>query len=343
MKRHFNCALTIAQEKRLVAGYKRGTSSLELARLFGLKSHVSVLKILGIYGVPRRTYRENLLGTQHARRHQVDQEFFKKIDTEQKAYFLGLLFADGWVRRGEGVGLSSTDRELVEGLKKALQSTHPITEKCEKRMLGAKSQYSIFVCCKALADQLESLGCTPAKSKTLRFPTAVPKRLLHHFIRGLWDGDGCVRATTNGVSVGLCGTRHVVSVVRDWLVQYGLPKAAVRPHSSIYKIEYNGRVSVLLFRCAVYNRATTFLQRKKDKVFMDGQVMREGAAALVLPHHLRGAVTCATRSTALTSCRAGVVASVASTTARSTASASHAVTFRARTSTAKPWPRRPRR
>jgi hypothetical protein len=230
---------------------------------------VSVLDILNVYGEPRRTYHETLLGKQNARRHQVDQDFFLTVDTEQKAYFLGLLCADGWVRKGEGVGLSSTDKELVEGLKKALQATHPITTKSPQKTASRKTHYAIFVCCKALAEQLEALGCTPAKSKTLQFPTSVPIGLTQHFIRGLWDGDGCVRRTSNGVAVELCGTKEVVTAVRDWLVHQGLPKATVRPHSSIFKIAYNGRVSVLLFRCAVYKGATVFLRRKKDKVFSE--------------------------------------------------------------------------
>jgi hypothetical protein len=55
-----------------------------------------------------------------------------------------------------------------------------------------KPQWSVALFSRKIANQLTKLGCIPAKSLTLKFPTEeqVPKNLLRHWLRGMWDGDG---------------------------------------------------------------------------------------------------------------------------------------------------------
>ncbi len=67
-------------------------------------------------------------GNQNARRHQVDQTYFRRIDTPEKAYWLGFLFADGTVTdKALIVGLSVKDRDQLVRLKTVLRANHPIT------------------------------------------------------------------------------------------------------------------------------------------------------------------------------------------------------------------------
>lgn len=72
-------------------------------------------------------------------------------------------------------------------------------------------------------------GCTPAKSLTLEFPSTdiIPEELQSHFMRGYFDGDGCLTqyAERGGQDVTvwtLCGTKHFLDVYCSILVEHGV-------------------------------------------------------------------------------------------------------------------------
>jgi intein/homing endonuclease len=115
-----------------------------------------------------------------------NDDYFETIDTEDKAYFLGLLFADGNVytaRYRVQITLANEDAYILQAFATAIGYTGKMyidREKYSKLILPSK---------KMCAD-LTKLGCTPNKSLTLQFPTEVPNELMHHFIRGYFDGDG---------------------------------------------------------------------------------------------------------------------------------------------------------
>lgn len=73
------------------------------------------------------------------------------------------------------------------------------------RVSGTQHTYRACVSSTALsAWVLDQHGYRGAKSKTLRWPEDLPSACLPHFIRGLWDSDGCIyvqdkaRRTTTG-------------------------------------------------------------------------------------------------------------------------------------------------
>ena len=62
----------------------------------------------------------------------------------------------------------------------------------EKLNNNRQNQYKICVCGTKIHHDLEKHGCVENKSLILQFPTTVPEELMHHFIRGYFDGDGCI-------------------------------------------------------------------------------------------------------------------------------------------------------
>jgi hypothetical protein len=109
-------------------------------------------------------------------------------------------------------------------------------------------------------------GCVPAKSHVVQFPTQIHQRLISHFIRGVFDGDGCARK--DGSRVDICGNHLLLRPIATWLNKYaGMPLATLTRHGSINRITYSGRISVLCFRLAVYKRARDYLERKQVLVF----------------------------------------------------------------------------
>jgi DNA-binding transcriptional regulator WhiA len=119
--------------------------------------------------------------------------YFSEIDNSQKAYWLGVLFADGNVSRKNSktgkIFFSSIDKEWIELFKKEINFTGKITKETHKKY--KKDIYKISITSKIMFEDLVKLGCTPNKTFTLKFPK-LKKELTSHFIRGYFDGDGSV-------------------------------------------------------------------------------------------------------------------------------------------------------
>jgi len=122
----------------------------------------------------------------------VNQDFFKKWSPEM-AYVLGFFTADGNMsphsNGGRYIEFTSCDEELIRKTRSLLDSTHRISSRIRSNSL--KDTYRIQIGSKIIYKDLILLGLTPNKSLTIKFPK-ISKDYLRHFIRGYFDGDGCV-------------------------------------------------------------------------------------------------------------------------------------------------------
>jgi len=120
------------------------------------------------------------------------------------AYILGFLCADGNIIDSENssrtryVQFASKDKEILEKIRKALNSNHPIRIRSSQKKLFPNGKYYTFsktfyfrIGNKKLVSQLEKLGVPARKSKIIKFPK-VPSLYLSHFVRGYFNGDGTV-------------------------------------------------------------------------------------------------------------------------------------------------------
>ncbi|MBI4434667.1 hypothetical protein HY635_02520 [Candidatus Uhrbacteria bacterium] len=126
-----------------------------------------------------------------------DESFFDTW-TPESAYVLGYFAADGCMFRNPRgsyyLDFTSTDRELIILAKRLLQAPQHISAFPPKRR-AKKIRYHLQIGSKRLFKQLRALGFTERKSLTLRWP-AVPSDVLPHFVRGYFDGDGCIGVGT---------------------------------------------------------------------------------------------------------------------------------------------------
>ncbi len=140
--------------------------------------------------------------------YEVNHNFFEKIDTEEKAYLFGLWMADGSVGKNY-ISLTMKDKDIIEKIKITINYTGSIY--IRQPNIGKNLSYTVQVYSKKLCQDLKNKGCIPKKSLVLKFPYEhIPKILLRHFLRGLFDGDGCIYTTKKGYnSVHLTGTREI--------------------------------------------------------------------------------------------------------------------------------------
>jgi hypothetical protein len=117
------------------------------------------------------------------RNYKVDENYFE-IWSHNMAYILGLWFADGCITGNEfRIALHENDKYLLEKISKEIGSEH--------KLVPNNGCFQISICSKKIVQDIIKLGGKYRKSLDVKFPH-VPKKYLPDFIRGLWDGDGCV-------------------------------------------------------------------------------------------------------------------------------------------------------
>jgi hypothetical protein len=130
----------------------------------------------------------------HNRIYNINEHFFDAIDTEEKAYFLGFLYADGYNRPASShvvISLQERDKEILEKLRDLIYNDK--WELAYRITAGNRqNQYQLRFSSKYMSDKLVGWGCYPNKSLTLQFPTFISEELTPHFIRGVFDGDGSI-------------------------------------------------------------------------------------------------------------------------------------------------------
>lgn len=197
----------------------------------------------------------------------VNQNIFQVIDTEEKAYWLGFLYADGSVGSADNrieLTLAQCDQTHLVKFKNFIG----LDNKIAYREKTKAYRYS-FKDGKVKADLIK-LGCVPKKSLILTFPTddQVPSYLLRHFMRGYFDGDGCFCNTDSCFEAGVLGTESfIVGFVA------ALPEA-INKTLSIKSGSRNGTIKkygvysyddVSAFLNFLYQDCTIFLDRKYEK------------------------------------------------------------------------------
>ncbi len=224
-----------------------------------LKDGLSVTLIAQKHDVSRRTIQNRFKKWNiKSSLERFNHSFFEGINTEDKAYWLGFIMADGCVSISQRpkvvISLKRDDANHLFAWHKSIQSHHRFCDKKDGSL--ASSRYS-----KKMCNDLIALGCVPRKSLILQFPT-IQKNFLHHFVRGYFDGDGCaswhnknqptwqLRLTFIGTRDFLQKLQSIVGVTnklfptgKAWAFQIGGNKQAKRVCDWMYKYSsiYLGR------------------------------------------------------------------------------------------------------
>lgn len=206
-------------------------------------------------------------------RYTVDENFFKNIDTEDKAYWFGFILADGCIRNFKGkshlcIGLNEKDEHHLNKFKASLKSNAPIL----KRKDGA---VVLTINCTKLAKDLMSLGCVPRKTyKELSMPPSIPHELRRHVIRGYVDGDGWITNTEyrgyRKQGIGICSLKQNILIeFRSEFEKLGLQakskKITLDKLSNTYELTYYSKVDSYKILSYLYNDSTIYLDRKYQK------------------------------------------------------------------------------
>lgn len=266
------------QKQEMVQRYKDGNCTLtSLAKEYGSFRKI-ITSILLKNNVIIKSQNES------QRLFPLNQEFFDIIDTEEKAYFLGLLYADGYNNEERNLiqlSLSEEDVDILHSFNKSLESSKKLEFlNIKKRNPKWKNAYRLSINSIKISKRLAELGCWQRKSLTLKFPTEdqVPSHLLRHFIRGYFDGDGCICLSTNRAGINKNKQVYTFSVISTKDFCSGL-KNTISKNIDIdcrmYDLGKNYNISTKVIAKSgqlaleilkwLYQDATVYLQRKYNK------------------------------------------------------------------------------
>lgn len=201
-----------------------------------------------------------------------DNTVFDSINTEEKAYWLGFLFADGCVRSNTNsveLDLKGSDIQHLRKYNAFLKNKKAVVTDLASCQGKVFPRCRVIVTDKHFHDTLVSLGCVPNKSLILKFPDLSifkSEDLVRHFIRGYVDGDGCITHSHNHkLVIEIIGTKDFLSKIMELY-----PTLFVSIRNSKQWTEYtyytkNGGRKAVEFGSILYDNSTIYLQRKYDK------------------------------------------------------------------------------
>jgi intein/homing endonuclease len=225
-------------------------------------------------------------------------DYFLEINTEEKAYYLGLIYADGTIvfdktktspinAQSFVISLQERDGYILNNLCKSITPYRDIKYEVIKQE-NWSNKYTYKVTSKKLIENLNKWGVYRNKTvANLNIPL-IPNNLVNHFIRGFFDGDGCcyLKHTNhaNNTKKGNLTNKIMIvcltsSILEDFQKEMGIGKVILQKkknnRQSIYMFLIERKEEVNKFYDYIYKDATIFLKRKKEKFIYGNPVLIE--------------------------------------------------------------------
>lgn len=205
------------------------------------------------------------------RKYILNENFFNEINTEERAYFLGLLYADGYINENLHMVDLTLHKQDEEILHKFISSLY-VNERPLK--LIRTNYLRLVINSSKIVDDLKKHGCFQKKTFKLKFPQ-LSDDMVKHFIRGYFDGDGCVTINDEKtLNISIVGTVDFLIEMQKYLItNCNLNKTTLNNrhpnrNNNIRSIRYGGNIVINRIYYYLYDGSTIYLNRKKKK-FLD--------------------------------------------------------------------------
>ena len=251
------------------------------------QNNVSMRQLEINYGTTRRTISKFLTEKgikttvgNHYRKYTHQYDFFEKINTEEKAYWLGFMYADGWIvdnsnKYGQnqfGISLAVEDEAHVKKFLTSLKATNNINYDNSGLKRNQSRLAKVTLTSQKTVDDLISQGCFKKKTLILEPPKNIPENLVHHFIRGFFDGDGSIVKSSGKYFEKYGKYNYSVSFscmedIANWLQLYFGFGSVIKDKRKEYSYSYSigGANCVEDFYHKLYDDATIYLDRKYNR------------------------------------------------------------------------------
>lgn len=210
---------------------------------------------------------------------ELNSNYFEVIDTEEKAYWLGFICADGCVSycKSNGnyifkIALQKSDDDFLKKFIKAIDGNFDLKYKEINTSIQGRETKKYETCevsfrdKKFTADLLKYFDCN--KTEYLRIPSQVPQDLIRHFIRGFSDGDGCFYCNLDKRDksyeiVGKC--YDMLNDIKNEFAKNDIFSDIFRKRKTNWKLGVYRIKELVKLQSYLYDGATIFMERKYYK------------------------------------------------------------------------------
>lgn len=259
-------------QEEIIKEYEKGMGCHRIALKYGY-SKSFILNFIKGHNVNRRHGSEAL-----HRKYIINQKFFKSIDSEEKAYFLGLICSDGCNHKRGVIDISLTlkDKEILEKLSKfiflnnrpLLKIKARIYKDKKGRVIHVKESRRLLICSKFVSKQLSEIGIMERKTWNLKFPS-LQEKLKRPFILGYFDGDGGLTITRREnrfiTGLSIIGTLNVCENIKDYFKNKDINCLIIHRKSDpkeVFCLYISGSRQIIKALNCLYKDACIFMKRK---------------------------------------------------------------------------------
>ena len=217
------------------------------------------------------------------RKENIKIDIFNPVNTPEAAYILGFYIADGCLNGNKFViTLNEKDKEILEKIRDYMS---PITkliyrpERVNKQGIISHPMYTFAFACKNIIEDLERLGLGKNKtylSKSIK--NVVPKELMWDFIRGYWDGDGCISSSNvtknvketsyNYINIGftiISKDPDILNEMNEFFIEEGINTHVYPDNKGNYLVGTHSKSEIEKIYNKLYTSSNLFMERKRTK------------------------------------------------------------------------------
>lgn len=214
--------------------------------------------------------------TLNSRKYTHNENFFEQIDNEIKAYWLGFIYADGFIESKRdsnsqklGITLSAIDESHLYKFKTHIEATNPIKTYIGSGYNSNGRFTKILLTSQKTVVDLKKLGVIENKTKNLSFPNEliVPNNLIRHFIRGYFDGDGTIYCSQDkkydhfSYQLSFTGTKEIIDGIRKFFNK----RVVIKTRHNAFYMNIGGNHQVKDVLSILYADSSVYLERKYNK------------------------------------------------------------------------------
>lgn len=201
-------------EKDIINKYNQGVSSEQIAKDLNLSAS-TVCRILKRNGI-------DIKGATHFnRKYELKENFFNSIDTDEKAYFLGFLYSNGYLqsnRQSIRFYIHKQDMEILLKFQSLI-----FEDNYEFKYIEEGNYISLYIYSSVMYNDLIKHGCTLNKDFNITLPM-LQDNLMLPFLRGLYDGSGTIqhKLNSNNLLILITGNLSFLQSIQQYIAKHNI-------------------------------------------------------------------------------------------------------------------------
>jgi len=257
-----------------LSGNKKIINEEEVIKLYNGNTY-TISQICTYFSVSKHKIRtilkNNGINSKSSKKYNYYDSIFENIDSEEKSYWLGFLYADGYVRIREKCGselrlkLAILDENHLLKFKRFISPDNiPVIYEEYK----SSKCFKVSINSKKIVNDLINKGCINKKSKIIEFPKFLEPKLISHFIRGYFDGDGSISFSDKQIGLNfVSGSKNFLKEISNKLETEAKCKNAnlVGTSENFKYIQFSAKDDLYKIHDYLYRNATIYMERKNEK------------------------------------------------------------------------------